>query len=115
MLNNGSKFFIGLTALTAVSFGVYMLLIHPSALGATALFGLVAATAFLATMVVFTRDGDIELGDSSATTEQPTASMWPLIGAAGAALLLVGTITTPIVTLFGIIFLLATFVEWAVQ
>jgi hypothetical protein len=29
--------------------------------------------------------------------------------------LLVGTITTPIVTLFGIIFLLATFVEWAVQ
>lgn len=115
MLNNGSKFFIGLTALTAVSFGVYMLLIHPSALGATALFGLVAATAFLATMVVFTRDGDTELGDSSATTEQPTASMWPLVGAAGAALLLVGTITTPIVTLFGIIFLLATFVEWAVQ
>jgi hypothetical protein len=42
MLNNGSKFFIGLTALSAVSFGVYMLLIHPSALGATALFGLVA-------------------------------------------------------------------------
>ena len=61
MLNNGSKFFIGLTALTTVSFGVYMLLIHPSALGATALFGLVAATAFLATMVVFTRDGDTEL------------------------------------------------------
>ena len=115
MLNNGSKFFIGLTALSAVSFGVYMLLIHPSALGATALFGLVAATAFLATMVVFTRDGDTELGDSSVLSEQPTASMWPLVGAAGAALLLVGTITTPIVTLFGIIFLLATFVEWAVQ
>jgi hypothetical protein len=91
------------------------LLIHPSALGATALFGLVAATAFLATMVVFTRDGDTELGDSSVLSEQPTASMWPLIGAAGAALLLVGTITTPIVTLFGIILLLATFVEWAVQ
>jgi len=115
MLNNGSKFFIGLTALAAVSFGVYMLLIGPSALGATALFGLIAVVGFLATMAVFTRDGDTELGDSSSVSEQPTASMWPLVGAAGAALLLVGTVTTPIVTLFGIIALLAAFVEWVVQ
>jgi hypothetical protein len=115
MLNNGSKYFIGLTVLAAVSLGVYMALIGPSALGATALFGLVAALSLLATMAVFTHDGDTELGDSSAIVKQPTTSMWPLVGAVGVALLLVGTITAPIVTLFGILALAATLVEWAVQ
>jgi len=41
--------------------------------------------------------------------------MWPLVGAAGFALLLVGTITTPIVFIFGVVAILATLVEWTVQ
>jgi hypothetical protein len=41
--------------------------------------------------------------------------MWPLVGAAGFALLLVGTITTPIVFIFGIVAIFAALVEWTVQ
>ena len=41
--------------------------------------------------------------------------MWPLVGAAGFSLLLVGTITTPIVFILGIVAMLAALVEWTVQ
>ena len=58
MFSTGSKYFFGISVLGAVSFAVYMLLIGESAIGATALFGLVAATGLLTALVFFTRDGD---------------------------------------------------------
>lgn len=116
MFTPGSKYLIAITGLSAVSFALYMLLVHPSALGAVALIGLLAATSLLTGIALFTRDGHASEGQTSAATvDTPTASMWPLVGAAGFALLLVGTITTPIVFILGIVAMLAALVEWTVQ
>ena len=116
MFTPGSKYLIAITGLSAVSFALYMLLVHPSALGAVALIGLVAATSLITGVALFTRDGHTPDGQTSAATvDTPTPSMWPLVGAAGFALLLVGTITTPIVFIFGIVAILAALVEWTVQ
>ena len=114
MFSTGSKYFFGVSVLGAVSFAVYMLLIGESAIGATALFGLVAATGLLTGLVLYTRDGDAGEEGVAASTAAPTQSMWPLIGAIGAALLLVGTITTPVVMLLGVVTLFAALIEWTV-
>jgi len=114
MFSTGSKYFFGISFLGAVSFAIYMFLIAESAIGATALLGLVAATALLTALVISTRDGSKDEDGVAASTAAPTASILPLIGAIGATLLLVGTITSPVVTLFGIVALLAALVEWAV-
>ena len=116
MFTPGSKYLIAITGLSAVSLALYMLLVHPSALGAVALIGLLAATSLLTGITLFTRDGHTaEDQTSAATLDTPTPSMWPLVGAAGFSLLLVGTITTPIVFIFGIVAMLAALVEWTVQ
>ena len=116
MFTPGSKYLLAITGLSAVSFALYMLLVHPSALGAVALIGLLAATSLLTGITLFTRDGHAaENQTSAATLDTPTPSMWPLVGAAGFSLVLVGTITTPVVFIFGIVAILATLVEWTVQ
>ena len=116
MFTPGSKYLIAITGLSAFSLAMYMLLVHPSALGAVALIGLVAATSLLTGITLFTRNGHAtEDQTSAAIVDTPTSSMWPLVGAAGFALLLVGTITTPIVFIFGIVAIFAALVEWTVQ
>jgi len=114
MFSTGSKYFFGLSVLGAISFAVYMLLIGESAIGATALFGLVAAAGLLTALVLFTRDGDAGEEGIAASTAAPTQSMWPLIGVIGATLLLVGTITSAVITLLGVVVLLAAIIEWTV-
>ena len=114
MFSTGSKYFFGITFLGAIAFAVYMLLIGESAIGGTALFGLVGATALLTGLVLFTRDGSNGEEGVAASTATPTSSIWPLIGAVGATLLLVGTITSTVVTLLGVVLLLATLIEWSV-
>lgn len=116
MFTPGSKYLIAITGLSAVSLALYMLLVHPSAIGAVALIGLLVATSLLTGITLFTRDGHASEGETSAATlDTPTSSMWPLVGAAGFTLLLVGTITTPIVFILGIVAMLAALVEWTVQ
>ena len=41
--------------------------------------------------------------------------MWPIVGALGGVLVVVGLVTYPLVFIFGIIVLLAATVEWMVQ
>ena len=116
MFTPGSKYLIAITGLSAVSFALYMLLVHPSAIGAVALIGLIIATSLITGVALFTRDGHAAEGQTSAATlDTPTSSMWPLIGAAGLSLVLVGTVTTPIVFILGIVAILAALVEWTVQ
>jgi hypothetical protein len=114
MFSTGSKYFFGITFLGAIAFAVYMLLIGESAIGGTALLGLVSATALLTGLVLFTRDGSNGEDGVAASTATPTSSMWPLIAAVGTTLLLVGTITSTVVTLLGVVLLLAALVEWSV-
>ena len=114
MFSTGSKYFFGVSFLGAISFAIYMFLIGESAIGATALLGLVAATGLLTALTLSTRDGAKDEDGVAAATSSPTGSIWPLIAAVGATLLLVGTITAPVVTLLGIVTLLAALIEWTV-
>ena len=84
MFSTGSKYFFGITFLGAIAFAVYMLLIGESAIGGTALFGLVGATGLLTALVLFTRDGSNGEEGVAASTASPTSSIWPLIAAVGA-------------------------------
>lgn len=114
MFTTGSKFFIGLSVLGAVSFATFMVLLDPSAIGATALFGFVPAVALAAWLALWSRDGEPdETSPASAVT--PSPGMWPAVAAAGVALVLVGTITRPVVLILGAVVVAAAFVEWTIQ
>lgn len=116
MFTTSSKFYVALTVLAAVSFGVYMILIGPSSIGATALFGLIAVGVLFVWLSLHTRDADTDDEFASgAAADAPSRSMWPLIGAAGALLTLVGTLTTPLVFILGLIVVVAAFIEWGIQ
>lgn len=114
MFTTGSKFFIGLSALGAVSFAVFMVLVNPSSIGATALFGFVPAVALAAWLSLWSRDGQLEESPSAAPVV-PSPGMWPFVAAAGAVLVLVGTITRPLVLILGGVVVVAALVEWTVQ
>lgn len=115
MFTTGSKYFLGLGLLAGIAVAVSMFFANPSALGTTALIGLVGAVGLLAGVVLFARDGDIASAEPSTSSNRPpSTSMWPLVTAGGAALLLIGTITQPVFFLFGIVVLVGAFVEWMV-
>lgn len=114
MFTTGSKFFIGLSALGAVSFAVFMVLLNPSSIGATTLFGFVPAVALAAWLALWSRDGEPD-ESSPAASAVPSPGMWPFLAAVGTALVLVGTITRPVVLILGGVVVAAAFVEWVVQ
>lgn len=116
MFTTGSKFYIALTTLSVLSFAVYMILINPSSIGATALFGLVAVGIFLVWMALHTRDAEnVSEAESGANAAVPSPSMWPLISVVGVLMMLIGTITTEAVFILGIVVVLAAFIEWMIQ
>lgn len=123
MFTTGSKLFIAATLLTtaaAVVFGVT----NGGDVGWTATVGLAGAAvalAFLTLINFLVRDSNVgsmqpEATTTSAAAHEPSgASMWPMIGALGLALVAVGVVATPVVFKAGIVVLLATAVEWMVQ
>lgn len=115
MFTTGSKYFLGIGTLVTIAIGVSLLFVHPSALAVTVLIGLVGAVGLLAGVVLYVRDGDVASGEMSASNHPaPTTSMWPLLAAVGAALLLLGTITQAAIFILGIAVLVAALVEWTV-
>ena len=117
MFTPGSKYFLGLTAASVVSFVAYLLFVNPSDLGAVALAGLVIASATIGSFALYTRDGDASSPEEAveAATASPAASVWPMVFALGTALLLTGLATVPVVFVLGLAVMLAGGVEWAVQ
>jgi len=55
------------------------------------------------------------VASSPAAASAPGASVWPVVGALGAALVVIGVASFPVVVVFGVIALLAATVEWMVQ
>jgi hypothetical protein len=116
MFTTGSKYFIALSVLSSIALAVYLIFVGPSSIGGTALFGMIAATGLLAGLALSTRDGDTETAvGAQASMTAPSSSMWPLVSVLGAVVILLGTITTPIVFILGIVVVLAAFVEWVIQ
>lgn len=115
MFTTASKYFVGIGTLAAIAIAVSLLFVHPAALAAIVLIGLLGAVGLLAGVVLYVRDGEVVGNDTSPSNHPaPTTSMWPLLTAVGAALLLLGTITQAAIFVLGIALLAAAFVEWTV-
>jgi hypothetical protein len=117
MFTTGSKYFIGLTALSAVATILYLFLVNPSDLGALALVGLVAAATTMAGFAIFTVDNDTETVEQAvdASAGPMSSSYWPIVLALGAAMILLGLATEPVVFILGIAVLVGGGVEWMIQ
>jgi hypothetical protein len=117
MFTTGSKYFIGLTALSAVAAILYLFLVNPTDLGAMALFGLVAGAATLAGFSIFTIDNDTHTAEQAvdASAGPTSSSYWPIVLALGAAMILLGLATEPVVFILGIAVVVGGGVEWMIQ
>ena len=123
MFTTGSKLFIGATVLATVA-SVLVGITTGGALGLTATIGLISAAvalALLAGLNVMIRDGNVSSMEQgvqhTAPAAQPAAgrSVWPLATALGGGLLVVGSVSKPLVFKIGIVVVLAAIVEWMVQ
>lgn len=117
MFTPGSKYFLGLTGLAAVATVLYLFLVNPSDLGATAIIGVLISGATISGFTLLNRDGDVDTAEQAveAAAQPAPASMWPLVFAFGAALLLLGLATEPIVFVIAIGVLVGGGVEWMIQ
>ena len=123
MFTTGSKLFLGATTLTIAAL-IILGITNGGAVGWTAtvsLLGAALALAFLTGVNFYTRDSNVSAMQPDATTQAaaaqdaPGRSFWPIIAALGAALVVVGLVTEPIVFKAGLVVLLAVMVEWMVQ
>lgn len=117
MLTNGPKYFLGLTVVALVSAVLFAFGVNPADLGGVALLGVLVASAFLAGVAVFTRDGDVETREQAveASRPAPTASLWPIVFALGTAATVLGLATVPAVFILGVSLLVAGGIEWMIQ
>ena len=123
MFTTGSKLFLGGTVLSLVSTVVYAATTGNGQgwAGTLGLASVTLAFAFLTGINYYMKDGNVPSMQQGATTTSAAAqppvgrSMWPLIGALGAALIVVGADTRPFVFKMGVVALLASLVEWLVQ
>lgn len=117
MFTTGSKYFLGITTLALVAAVLYMFMVNPSDLGAIALVGLAAGASTMAGFSLFTRDSDVESVEEAveAATGPVPSGFWPIVLALGAAVVLLGMATTPVVFVLGIAVLVGGGVEWTIQ
>lgn len=121
MFPAGSKLFIGLSASAIAGTLVYGFLQNWGALGVVGVGSAAVAFAFLAGVVIASRNGTVAatepgaLTTSNAAQQPPANSLWPLVGAVGGTLLVIGLVTDRRWFVGGLVALFATFVEWTVQ
>lgn len=137
MLKTGSKFLFALSAFGLLGAALYGLTTGGDLIGVismgykggvgehlgyTALLALAVGSGFLGAMMVSYRDADpAPLAEIAATDALPRAeppadvSYWPIVGAFGAAILVLGAVVGPgLFILGGVVLVVATF-EWTVQ
>jgi len=117
MITPGSKYFFGLTGLSLIAAILYMVLVNPNDLGAVALFGLATSGALIGSMASFTRDGDVYTDEEAvaANAVAGPSSIWPIVFALGAAIVLTGLATVSVVFILGIAVLIGGGIEWSIQ
>jgi len=120
VIPTGSRLLLGATVLAtiaAVAYGVS----EGGSLGTWGLLSAALALALLTAINIFSRDADVSSMDPAAPTESaaarpaPPASVWPLVGALGAVLVVIGLVSYPVVFVFGVIALLAAVIEWMIE
>ncbi len=120
MIPTGSRFLFGAAVLATVGAVLYGIT-QEGSLGTVGLISAALALFLLAGVNLYTRDADVSSMDPAAAVESaaaspaPGPSMWPLVGAVGGVLVIVGLVTFPVIFIFGLAALLAAMVEWMVQ
>src|SRR6187200_234583 len=98
MFPAGSRLLIGATVLTALVATLYGVT-NGGSLGTMGLISAAVALFVLTAINAYTRDADVSAMDTAALTESaaahraPWASLWPVIGALGGALIVIGLVT----------------------
>lgn len=123
MFSTGSKLFIGGSVLSIVAAIVFSVSYDGDAawISGIGLIALAVAMCFLMAINFWVRDSNVGGMQADATTTsaaaqpRPGNSMWPIVGAFGGALVVVGIVTVPVVFKAGIVVLLAALVEWLIQ
>lgn len=117
MFTGASKYFLGLTAAAAVSLVLYLLFVTPNDLGAIALGAVVLVGGTLAGITLFNRDAEADtIEDATGAALQPLPnSLWPMVCALGAALMVVGLASVAMVFLIGLGVLALGAIEWLIQ
>ncbi|MFM9084145.1 MAG: hypothetical protein ACKOQ7_09770, partial [Actinomycetota bacterium] len=116
MFSSGSKYLIGISTLSLVAAVVYAFTVNPSDHGAIAILGLMVSAGFIAGIGLHNNSGDAATVDEAVTAaaHTPRDSAWPMVFALGAALVLLGLATVPVVFLLGIVAMLAGGSEWLI-
>lgn len=121
MFSTGSKFFLGLAAAATAGAVLYGATQNFGALGAFGLlFSLFVLSGLLAA-VIWSHDGDVSAMDATAVHYAPAgavpagSSMWPMVAAVAATLLVVGVVTDKRYFVAGVGILLVAIVEWMVR
>jgi hypothetical protein len=126
MITIGAKFFFGLATLALFAAGFYWWSSHLEFFGVIVLLSFAVASAFLGGMIMAFRDADAAAPAIEATspadaegisTSRPlvSPSIWPIVGGFGAVLTAIGLIYDRRWFVGGLLVLVATTVEWAVQ
>ena len=119
MIPSGSRLLLGATLVATVAAIAYGLSVGGS-LGTTGLISAAIAVALLAGINMYVRDSDVSSMDETALTESaaaragPPPSVWPVVATLGAALVVIGLVSYPVIVVFGLIALLAATIEWMI-
>ncbi len=120
MLTTGSKLFLGLSGLAFVAFVIYGATQNFGALGSIGLLSLLVVAAGLGAFTLHTRDGNVSSMDEVQVRTSPAAadpvrsSAWPLAGALGGVLLVIGVITDARWFVAGIVVIIVVIAEWMI-
>ena len=123
MFTTGSKLFLGTTAITVLTTLVFWVETTDSVFwtATIGLLGAVVAVVAVTAVNYFVRDANVSGMDTDAAVSSPAAqrrpgnSMWPAVTALGAGLLVVGLVSVPVVFKAGVVVLIASMIEWAIQ
>lgn len=120
MFTTGSKLLIGSTVLAAIAAVAYGIA-QEGILGTIGLVSAAVALAFLAGINIYVRDANVAVDEAGAATvsaaarQAPPASPWPVLGALGAAAVLLSVVTYPAAAVVGFALMIAATAEWMVQ
>jgi hypothetical protein len=120
MFTTGSKLLLGSTG-AAVVFAVIYGITVGGTLGVFGLLSAAVALALIAGINIYSGDANVAIDDTAAATlsaaarQAPAGSPWPVVGAIGIALVAVGLVSTAMVTIVGLVVILAAVIEWMVQ
>ena len=120
MFTTGSKLLFGASGASLVGTLLYGILVG-GIMGTVGLVSLTTGLIFIAGINAFIRDANVASDDvsqfsgSAAAAPRPSSSVWPLVVAVGGALIALGVVIHEVLTITGLVVVLAASAEWLLQ